>query len=197
MKWISNDDTIIFDPEFNEKLDIELISGYKKLIFSNYELDEKIFQRYANDNFNVITYRVGKFNQDVSALPPSLTHLTFGYFFNQQCNIPPNIKYLKLNCNNIYIINSLPNSVTELELDYNFNLEMNNLPTSIKKLAIGKDSYYNMDLNCLPDFMEELHLNLHYKKRILNIPKNLKKIVCHRNYPYINDFAIYDIEIHK
>ena len=137
------------------------------------------------------------FNQDVSTLPPSLTHLTFGYKFNQQYNISPNIKYLKLNCNNVYIINSLPNSVAELELDEDFHLGLDNLPTSIKILRINKKSYYNVDLNCLPDFIEELHLNFNYKKRILYIPSNLKKIVCYKDYPYINDFSNYCIEIYQ
>ena len=277
MNYITNDDTIIFDSEFNEELDTELISGFKKLIFSDYELNERLFEHYANNNFCGLKYEINKFNQDVSVLPssiihltfgtyfdqdvsvlppflthlifgfyfnrdvsnlpPTLTHLTFGFDFNQdvsnlpptlthltfggnfnqdisrlppflthltlgygfikECNVLPNIKYLKLSCNNIHIINSLPNSVAELELGKYFNLEINNLPTSIKKLVIDKDSYYNMDLNCLPDFIEELHLNYHYKKRILNIPSNLKKIVCYIIYPYKDDFLICDVEIYK
>ncbi len=31
MNWNANTDTIIFDAEFNNELDIELISGYSKL----------------------------------------------------------------------------------------------------------------------------------------------------------------------
>ena len=42
MNWITNTDTIIFDSEFNEKLDINLISNYRKIIFSDYELNEKV-----------------------------------------------------------------------------------------------------------------------------------------------------------
>ncbi len=109
------------------------------------------------------------FNQDVSKLPQTITHLTLGLKFNQKFNIPSNIKYLKLNCNNQYLINSLP--------------------TSIKKLIIDADSKYNADLNCLPNFIEELHLNRHYEKRILCIPQNLKKIRCYKSYQYIDDFA--------
>ena len=50
MNWITNDDTIIFGAEFNEKLDAELIYGYKKLIFSDYELNEELFEHYTNDD---------------------------------------------------------------------------------------------------------------------------------------------------
>ena len=76
MKWIANSDTIIFDCEFNEKLDIELISGYTKIIFSNYKLNEKLFEYYLNEklfeyylNDNNSEYYVGTFNQDISVLP--------------------------------------------------------------------------------------------------------------------------------
>ncbi len=119
-----------------------------------------------------------------------MTCLTLNSEFEKNYDIPLGVKYLQLNCNNSYIIDSLPNSIIELELGYTFNLEMNNLPTSIKKLVICKYSDYNMDLNCLPDFVEELQLNDSYKKRILNIPSNLKKLICDKNYKYKDDFAM-------
>ena len=118
----------------------------------------------------------------------------------QTCALPilhSNIKYLKLGCNSLDIINSLPNSIMELKLNRFFNLQMDNLPTSIKKIIIDKKSIYNKDLNCLPDFVEELHLNAKYKKRIMRIPSNLKKLVCHKNYPHINDFSTYDVKIYE
>ena len=45
-------DTIIFDPEYNKPLDINLISQYKKIFFSNYVLNEDICNAYENNNFN-------------------------------------------------------------------------------------------------------------------------------------------------
>ncbi len=131
-----------------------------------------------------------RFNQDISNLPQNLTHLSLGRIFNQQCNIPLNIKYLKLACDNLYAIDSLPNSVTELELHYYFSLRMDNLPSSIKKIIIDIDSDYNEDLNCLPDYVEELQLNRKYKKRIFRIPSNLKKLICDKNYSYKDDFTM-------
>ena len=136
------------------------------------------------------------FNRDISKLPSTIIHLGLGQNFKQQITFHPNIKYLKLNCNNQYIIDFLPNSIVELELGYDFNLQMDNLPTSIKKIIIDKGSSYNKDLNCLPDFVEELHLNRYYKKRILNIPSNLKKIICSTKYPYKNDFTMCIVEIY-
>ena len=212
MNWITHADTIIFNHKYNEKLDTNLISGFAKVIFSDYVLNENSLKYYTTNSvvcemrcalskFNQdvsnlpssITHLVfgHYFNQDISNLPPSLTHLTLGYCFDKQCSIQSNVKYLNLNCNNQYIIDSLPDSIVKLELDYHFNLQMDNLPTSIKKLIIiDVNSDYNKDLNCLPNFIEELQLNRYYKKRITNIPPNLKKLSCHMNYPYKDDFKM-------
>ena len=49
MNYIANSDTIIFAPEFNDELDINLITNYTKLIFSDYKLNERLFNMY-NEN---------------------------------------------------------------------------------------------------------------------------------------------------
>ena len=48
--FIVKDDTIIFAPEFNKSLDLELINKYKNLIFSNYTLDDDLFDKYKNND---------------------------------------------------------------------------------------------------------------------------------------------------
>ena len=111
-------------------------------------------------------------------------------------NIPFNIKYLKLNCNNQNIIDYLHNNIEELELDSDFNLELNNLPTSIKKIIfINLD--YNWELNNLPNSIEYIELPKYYNKKILNIPAKLKVIKCSKNYKYIDDFITYQIIEHN
>ena len=255
MNWITSGDAIMFGHKFNERLDNELISGFKKLLFSNHTLSKILFENYINDYYDsfycypsefnqdvselpqsLTIIKFGHmFNQDVSALPHTLTHLYFGhdfnqdvsalphtlthlYFghdfnqdvsnlpqtlisidlgvnFNQQSNIGPYIKYLKLNCNNQYIIDSLPNSIIELKLEFNFNLRIDNLPTSIKKLVFSMESDYNKDLNSLPNFIEELHLPNSYSKPILNIPTNLKKLVCCKKYKHRLDFANKGVQV--
>ena len=146
------------------------------------------------------------FNQQV-IIPQNVTHLTFGFDFNQQVIIPqnvthlifgydfdfdqpvnlPNIKYIKLGCNNIDIIENLPNSVEEIEFDYFFDLELHNLPNSIKKISFCSYSSYDKELNCLPEFVEYLELGKDYDKKINKFPINLKTIKCNRRYKYIND----------
>ena len=124
------------------------------------------------------------FNQELNNLPPTITHLTLGVRFQKFFEIPYRIKYLKLGCNNKYIIDNIPNNVEEL--DYGFNLELNNLPTSIIKLTFQKYCKYNKELNCLPNFIEQIQLNEEYDKQIKNIQKSLKKIICSSNYKYIS-----------
>ncbi len=91
MNYITGNDTIMFNSVFNEKIDTELISNYKKLIFSDYTLDKQLFEHYSNNNFEGLTYKRNKFNQDVSNLPQGITHLTFGGCFNQDVS-----NYLKV-----------------------------------------------------------------------------------------------------
>ena len=127
--------------------------------------------------------------------PDNLTHLTFGICFRQKINLPESIRYLKLNCNNQYLIDNLPNSIEELELGPDFNLEMINLPNGIKKIIFDKKSKYNKELNCLPDSVEYIQISENYNKQLLKKPKNLITIVCSKNYEYIKDLTNNNIEI--
>ena len=296
------EDVIIFSPEFNEPLDIELISNYKKVIFSDYVLDKDIFKAYMFDIFTKLIIQFSTFNQEIKQLPQSITQLTFGndfnqelsqlsiisqtlthltfgnYFnkevnqlsqslthlifgmnFNQEVNVLPNsitnitfgfyfnrkvnnlpqsitrltfgftfnqeikqifyinksisnltldyrfnqkvdlpltIVYLKLNCNNTYIIDHLSSNIKVLNLDWNFNLELNNLPSSIKKIFFHKESKYNKELNCLPKFVEQIQLPKYYNKQIKKLPFQMKKIICHYKYIHIKDFNNCEIEIY-
>ena len=63
MEYITKEDTIIFTNEYNDALDTDLISKYKKLIFSNYELNYDLFERYENSKFEGLTHLRSKFNQ--------------------------------------------------------------------------------------------------------------------------------------
>jgi hypothetical protein len=135
------------------------------------------------------------FNQFVE-LPMSLTHLTLGNKFNQKVIIPYNLLYLKLYCNNLNLIENIPNNVEELELGMYFDLELNNLPNSIRiiRFSIYRFGDYDKELNNLVDSIEILELPKNYKKRIKNIPKCLKKIKLSKDYKYIDDFKDYDIQ---
>ena len=60
-----------------------------------------------------------EFNECIDGLiPDCVTHLEFGFYFNQP-------------------VNNLPNSITHLNFGYCFNQSVNNLPSSITHLEIG------------------------------------------------------------
>ncbi len=83
MNWITSLDTIIFNSEYNEEFDINLIFNYSKLIFSDYKLSNKLFEYYANNGSCHFQYNESKFNKNISNLLSNIIHLTFGSNFNQ------------------------------------------------------------------------------------------------------------------
>ena len=62
MNWITNNKTIIFSPYYNETLNTELLSNYKNIIFSDYELTDILFDKYNNNIFDCLLYKYNKFN---------------------------------------------------------------------------------------------------------------------------------------
>jgi len=95
--YITKDDTIIFSPNFNKPLDQEMLFNYKKIIFSDYVLDDNLFERYENNNLQNLKRICSNFNQSINNLPSTITHLTFDPFsyFNQSINnLPPTITNL-------------------------------------------------------------------------------------------------------
>ena len=51
MYWVHSD-TIIFYPEFNDELELELLCNYKKIIFSNIAFNENIYKDIYDDKKN-------------------------------------------------------------------------------------------------------------------------------------------------
>ena len=199
--YLIYEESFIFKPEFDGSIDdyINIISNVKKLIFTNYN-DLEIFIKTNNkyDKKYHSNYKCSKFNKPLSNSLNQLTQLqqltfdrdfnqplynslnkltelqqlTFGWNFNQSIEIPLNIKILKLNCNNIYLIENLPNSIEELYLLKDFDLELNNLPSSIKLISFDKNNNYDKDLNNLPSSLEKIILPKKYNNKIYNININ-------------------------
>ncbi len=62
------------------------------MIFINHNLNEKIFEHCANNDYSGLKYVEDTFNQDVSKLPKNLTHLCFcGIFEKDVSNLPKNL----------------------------------------------------------------------------------------------------------
>ena len=173
MNYITKDDTIIFDRLFNEQLDHELLTNYKQLIFSYYELNNDLFdiyekfytynyyERYKNtmfDEFYKFKYLRSKFNHPVDSLPTSITHLTFGSGFNQS-------------------VDALPSSITHLTFGRHFNQSVSNLPSSITHITFG--SAFNHPVNMLPSSIQNLKFGVDFNHELNNLPPNLEFIELH------------------
>jgi hypothetical protein len=128
----------------------------------------------------------------INNLPDELEELVLGFKFNLKLsNLPNKLKKLTIH-NGSNLLDELPNSLEELVI--NGMCELNNLPNSIKKIKI-LSFFYDKELNNLPNSLEYLELPNCYRLQIKNIPSNLKTLVCHKNYPYSNDFVNLNVDI--
>ena len=199
--YITNNDTIIFSPDYNKELDINLLSNHKKIIFSNYELVNEIIVKYENDNLIDLNYSASifnfqvnnlpktlihltfgcRFNSKVNNLPLNLTHLTFGYLFNQKVNLlPKNLTYLSFGGGKFnQEINNLSPNLTYIS--FGFNQEVNNLPPNIKHLTFGYN--FNKEINYLPLTITYIHINCNNQHLIDNLHNDLKVLEIR---PYFN-----------
>ena len=198
-KYYIDNDTIIFNYEFNEPLDkyIEIIKNYKKLIFSDYddykiciETNNKWILEYDShykhskfnrpltnslDGLNMLTQLTfgTYFNQPVEGCfdnLKSLTHLTFGVCFNQPVD---------KGC-----LNNLKN-LTQLTFGYWFNQPvdegcLDNL-NNLTQLTFGDE--FNQPIESVLDNLKNLTiLTLGYKfNQELAIPINIKILKLNNN----------------
>jgi hypothetical protein len=154
---------LTFGYRFNQP--IILTNNLTHLTFG-YDFNQPII---LTNNLTHLTF--GYYFDQPIILTNNLTHLTFGDCFNQPTELA-NIKYLNINCNNIHLIENLPNSFEILILNYNFNLLLDDLPNSIKVIELNED----------------------YDKPFKNIPKNLKLIKCSNNYKYMDSLMKHKLE---
>ena len=148
---------------------------YKKYTYSN--LNEPLENYLSNTtHLSHLTFS-HYFDKPLENSLSNLTNLTWlelGHKFNQPLELPSGIKILSIDCNNLSLIENLPNNVEELFLGENFNLELNNLPNSIKIIKFDCNSEYNKELNNLPKFLKLLELPKNYLIPINNINSRCK-----------------------
>ena len=201
--YITISDTIIFDPEYNDPLDINLISQYKKIIFSDYQLSDGICEAYGNNNFKNFNYIRSKFNQDVTQLPQLLTHLTFGSDFNRKVTkLPQLLTHLTFGRYFNQEVTKLPQLLTHLTFGRYFNQEVVNLPRHLTHLTFGYEfnktniylplgiKYLKLDCNNfhiisqLSSNIEVLELDEEFNLELNDLPTLLKKIIFHKYSMY-------------
>ena len=189
---------LVFGGNFNQPLDnaLDNCTSLSILVFGFY-FNQPLSN--ALDNCSSLTYiEFGShFSQPLNNLLnncQSLTHLCLGLWFEQKVDLPFNIRFLGLDCNNSYLIEQLPDTIEEINIGLYFNLKLMNLSSSIKKITFEHWSNYDEELNCLPSGLIVLKLPGTYDLQIKNIPIGLTKLICSKKYKYINDFACIEVE---
>ena len=215
MNYITKNSTIIIDPLFDEELDLRfLTNNIQRIIFSDYDLEDKLFDGYEKNYLLIFLYPRSNFNHPVNSLPSSITHLTFGYNFNHTVDyLPSSITHLTFSWKFNQPVDNLSSSLQYLKFGYSFNQPISNLPSSLTYLTFGRDhnvekivcrlgavydSYYeyyehchtvfNQPLNNLPPNLEYIQLPIRYENQICDIPPRLRIIKCSSKYVHLNDF---------
>lgn len=111
----------------------------------------------------------------ISDLPPNLTHLKFGNFYNDFINIfPETLVCLEFGDLFNEQIDNLPDSLMELKLGDRFNQAINHLPPNLIKLHLGHS--FNQPINHLPPNLVELHLDHSFNQPIDSLPDSITKL---------------------
>lgn len=93
-------------------------------------------------------------------------------------------------------IDWLPEGITDIGLGMNFNQPLENLPSTVKRIIIGKYndvglSLFNQSLDYLPFGLEELYIKFgsKFNKPLNNLPHSLKILHLYSHFTYsINNF---------
>ena len=106
----------------------------------------------------------------------NLTHLTFGYHFDQRIdNLPENLIYLCLGSYFNQRIDNLPSKLKYLILCYSFDTPIDSLPPGLLELSLG--SKFNQKINHLPQALRKLKLGVEFNKEIDHLPSSLRDLV--------------------
>ncbi len=115
------------------------------------------------------------FNQLVDDLPPSITHLRFGGCFNRCVDhLPPSIRHLKFGFYFNQTVEKLPPSITHLKFGFYFNQTVEKLPSSITHLKFG--FYFNQTVEKLPSSITHLKFGRYFVQEANNLPPGLKHL---------------------
>jgi len=160
------------------------INNFKMEIIKNLkELKKKDFQKITKIHF------YDTFNEtiDENDLPPNLTHLTFGYHFNQSIDLSKLVLLTHLSFDNFFNqpIDDLPRSLTHLKLGWRFNQSLDNLPESLTHLVYPSDS--NLPFN-MPSSLTHLEFGFYFNQPLNNLPKSLThlKLGSDFSHPFDN-----------
>jgi hypothetical protein len=201
--YITNKDTIIFSPYYDELIDTTLLSQYNKIIFSNYELNDNLFDAYENLDFKNLKFSASKFNQKVELHPKGCSknstkgccsccpkNLTFGLYFNQKVDLPKNLTHLTFGfCFNQKV--DLPENLTHLTFGWDFNQEVE-LPKNLTHLTFDVYSKFNQEVE-LPKNLTHLTFGQNFNQKV-ELPTNLTHLKLFNDKAHNLDYLPEGIE---
>lgn len=172
-QYIDNDDIDGDWDEYNEK-DYLDISHDKDITYFDFYYDEKINNRFYNDNRDDNS----EFDFSQALIPEIGKRIKFGEHFNYSIDSLPDYVeelYFTDACSFTTKINKYPKSLIKITLCGNFKF-INSLPESIKFLAIYKADYSNLGMHNLPLNLLVLYI---YRSKIdpetyYNLPLSLQ-----------------------
>jgi hypothetical protein len=192
-EYSSNKKIFSFDQNFNEEFSIGLIPSetIKLEIVDQYNVSHGIKSKFnkpigcANCNHDLCPKNLPSsithitfgwnFNQPVNFLHEGITHLFFGANFNQQVdNLPSTVTHLSLGFCFAHSVDSLPQNLTNLTLSYVFNLPVNSLPKSL--ININFCDYFSQSIDNLPDSVKFLSLGSKFNQQVNKYPESLEEL---------------------
>lgn len=108
-------------------------------------------------------------------LPLSITHLCFGYYFNQPLyGLPSSLVYLRVGVCFDQAIDNLPSSLRHLHLASEcFDRPIDHLPSSLQTLAISENHNFNHSVDNLPLNLSHFSLSGQLNQPLVSLPPNL------------------------
>lgn len=145
--------------------------------FTNLKIKTISELKFLSSNVKKITFD-DSFDEDIRGLIPStITHLTFGFKFNQYINRSKILIYTTDGFENV-IRDAIPSSVTHLIFGERFNQEIiNSIPSSVTHLTLGINYYKFISSNTIPPSVTHLTLKNTSKKAINFIPNTVKELI--------------------
>eukprot|EP00026_Physarum_polycephalum_P007208 Phypoly_transcript_07265.p1 GENE.Phypoly_transcript_07265~~Phypoly_transcript_07265.p1 ORF type:complete len:374 (+),score=50.91 Phypoly_transcript_07265:63-1124(+) len=114
------------------------------------------------------------YSRSIDKLPSTITHITFGKFFNFEItnHLPESLVYLKLGNCFIQEINHLPKLLKILVIGDNFNHPVDHLPSSLTHLTLGRS--FNHPLDHLPPTLIYLFVQSYvFNQLVDHLPESL------------------------
>lgn len=179
---------IIFADIFDEPLDkyFEIISKHNYLIFSNYNdidftaiINNKFIFGYNNCDNLYLQFNTSIFNQKIQFLPNNITHLKFGYRFNNFICLPDNLLFLEFGCNFNMPVDFNKNNLKHIIFGNKYNISIDIFPPNLTHLIFG--CLFNKPLINLPNSLKYLKLGKVFNEKII-FPSNLTHLFMEEDF---------------